>query len=263
VLQSAYDDNLKRFTEDRPDMLRSQVILADAQAEAGEFDAAINTYERLRKHVNTLPFDVRRNALMLESRLTALTSPAEGIAILQSMLGWSATEGNLRALDASERSNACRRIGEILLADRKARDALTWFAKAESELQRGGAAPPMVAARIDWSRSIAHLQLGEFETAFTKLSSVHSLHAKALGDANPRTLAVGVYKAIADDGRSAPEIRASKQAGVAAGPLPKAERAFALLKASYSAPKRMQGLSDWLASSATSRQWAHLPVCMP
>ncbi|TAG46137.1 MAG: serine/threonine protein kinase [Betaproteobacteria bacterium] len=263
ALRKAFDGSVKRFSADFPDRVQMGVVLATAQSEAGEYADALRTFGEIRAQIDSAPFAARRNALMLESRLVGASQPAAGIEILKSMLAWSDTSGNSRALTGSERANVSRRIAELLLEARRPRDALAALTKADSQFNVAGDGDAMFQARAELVRAIAHLQLGEFESALSKLAPVYSLHAKQLGESNPRTLAIGFYKALATDAQASPALQLAGSVARSPNSLPGARRIFSLLQSTYSAPKRIAPLSAWLAQSDATRFWENLPVVMP
>ncbi len=267
VLQRGYDDTAKRFTEDHADRIVAGVSLAVAQSELGDYIAATRTYNAVREQTKKAPFDIRRNALILESALVGFGSSGHGIRTLQSMLSWTDTEGNSRALDAAYRATVSRRLGELLIAEHKALEALTWLKRAEASEKKQNTLVSLGLAKIWMTQAIAYLQLKEHDLAREKLTAARPVFAQALGANNPRALSVDVYSALCGVGtasiNASTTLAKQRQSSKNNDALATARSAFARLQSNYSGPKRLEPLSAWLNATSHDPNWATLPAFIP
>jgi eukaryotic-like serine/threonine-protein kinase len=267
VLQRGYAGSVKRFPENHADRLTAGITLAVAQSETGDVGAALRTYDAIREQTNNALFDVRRNALFLESALPGFGETGHGVRVLQSMLTWKGDSGNSRALDAASRTIALRKLGELLITERKPRDALTWLQQAETSEKSQQAQATLGVAQIWVTQAVAHLQLREHELASAKLSAARQVFTEALGASNPRVLSVDVYSALASALASA-SAHAKTTAPTSAKSADKsafllARTAFTRLQSTYSGPKRIERLSAWLSATNNEPEWATLPAFIP
>jgi tetratricopeptide (TPR) repeat protein len=263
VLENAYERAKKRFVESYDDRLSAAISLAVAQFEAGDEEGALQTYRAVSQLALNARWDIRRNALLLESALSTAKEPLHGVRTLESMLAWTDTDGLSRVLDPINRATATRRLGELLIGENKPGEALTWLQQAETLAQNSSKPPTLGLAQIWVTQAVAHLRLKESDVAHAKLIAARTVFAQALGVSNPRTLSVDVYAALASAPNPAATLALHTKLSKNKERRALASSAFERLQSSYSAPKRIERLSAWLATAGDEPNWSTLPVFIP
>jgi hypothetical protein len=261
VLQRGYDGSVKRYVENHANRLVASVSLAVALSEFGDGEAAARTYDGIREQIKNAPFDIRRNALLLESALPGFGERGQGVQTLQSMLAWTDTNGNSRVLDPAARTTVLRRLGELLIAERQPRDALIQLQQAEASERSQNTKITLALAQIWVTQAIAHLQLREHSLARAKLTAARPIFADVLGANNPRALSIDVYTALANV--TAPAFAAEQSTMSSKLAFATARSAFSRLQSTYSGPKRLERLSAWFASARNESDWKLLPAFIP
>jgi tetratricopeptide (TPR) repeat protein len=254
VLRECDEQSVKRFVVDYPDRLAATLAHATALLESGEAEAAARVYRAVAEVATKARWDIRRDALFLESLLPNRTDSDAGTRLLKQMLTWRDEGSADRKLDGAERSSAQRRLGELSLATGRAADAIQWLKDAELSLDAASAAPTMANAKIWTVHAVASIRLKDFAGARSLLDKARPIFVKNLGAENPRVVAIDLYLGVVSAATGDERSRSLLTSAI--------NEPFKRLQTAYTAPKRLLSLGQWIAESGPPN-WASLPAFVP